>query len=217
MIRPVLESLIREGRVRRGLLGAEVKMVDKAEAKKLGISENVGVMIGGVFEGKAADKAGIQPGDIVLEADGRPTNDSSQFRNYVASTPPGTQMRLKILRNGSPQMISVTLEELTSDVVSENSGMVPALDAKVVPLTKELANQLGVPVERGGVVVMETASNGLAEQFGIQRGDIISRVDGQPIDSASSLQKAVAASREARRGTQIMVYRGNVRYRIDIE
>jgi Do/DeqQ family serine protease len=111
MARNVSEQLIKNGKVRRGQLGVAIEPVTPELASKLGMQDVRGVMVGAVSPNSPAARAGIREGDVVLAFNGTPVTDGNTLRNQVASTAPGTAVKLTISREGREQEIEVTLGE----------------------------------------------------------------------------------------------------------
>jgi Do/DeqQ family serine protease len=113
MARNVMDQLIKTGKVRRGQLGIVVQKVTSDIASSLGLREAKGVLVSQVQPGSAAERAGIQRGDIITSLNGVEVNDPNVFRNQIASTLPGSEVRLKVLREGREQELSAKLDEFT--------------------------------------------------------------------------------------------------------
>jgi S1-C subfamily serine protease len=111
MARSVMEQLIKTGKVQRGYLGVGVQPVTPEIADSLGLPEARGVIVNEVSRDSAAAKAGLRPGDVIVEFNDAPVGDGNTLRNRVASTPPGTKVNLTIVRKGREQQLSVTLGE----------------------------------------------------------------------------------------------------------
>jgi len=111
MARVVMQQLISTGKVRRGQLGIAIRKITSDVAAQLHVQEGKGVLVAQVQPGSPAAKAGLKEGDIILAFNGVEVNDPNTFRNQVASTPPGTTVRLTILRNGRQQEVQATLGE----------------------------------------------------------------------------------------------------------
>jgi serine protease Do len=111
MAESVMAQLKSSGKVRRGQLGVTVAPVTADVASKVGLPGPRGVIIAGVSPGSAADRAGLREGDVVLAFNGMAVNETNAFRNMVASTPPGTQVRLTVLRDGREVALTPTLGE----------------------------------------------------------------------------------------------------------
>src|SRR5262245_33006758 len=113
MARNVMDQLLREGRVHRGKLGITVGSLTPQMSEQFGYKGTQGALVQDVEEGQAAARAGIKPGDIVTEYQGQRITDSTQFRNLVAQTAPGTSVRFKVWRNGAERELTATLGEMT--------------------------------------------------------------------------------------------------------
>ncbi len=111
MARNVSEQLIKSGKVRRGQLGVAIEPVTPELASKLGMQEVRGVVVGAVSPNSPAARAGIREGDVILAFNGTPVTDGNTLRNQVASTAPGTAVKLTVSREGREQEIEVTLGE----------------------------------------------------------------------------------------------------------
>jgi S1-C subfamily serine protease len=111
MARNVSEQLIKAGKVRRGQLGIAIEPVTPELASKLGMQEVRGVMVGAVSPNNPAARAGIREGDVILAFNGTPVTDGNTLRNQVASTAPGTAVKVTVMRDGREQEIEVTLGE----------------------------------------------------------------------------------------------------------
>jgi serine protease Do len=112
----VMDTLVKTGKVRRGQLGIRVGKVTSEVAEKLKLRDQRGILVVQVQPGSAADRAGIQPGDIVTAFNGTEVNDPNVFRNLVAGTAPGTEVTLTIQRDGREQQVRATLGEFTPQV-----------------------------------------------------------------------------------------------------
>jgi Do/DeqQ family serine protease len=113
MARTVTETLVREGRVRRGQLGIAVTRPNSEAAKQLGITNNRGVVVTQVQPGSAADRAGLIKGDVITALNDVELSDPNVFRNQIASRVPGSEVTLTILRDGREQRITAVLGEFT--------------------------------------------------------------------------------------------------------
>lgn len=220
MARSVLEQLVKQGKVRRGQLGIVVQRVSSDIASSLGLKDARGVIVSEVKSGSAAERAGIQRGDVITAFDGREVVDPNSFRNEVASTAPGSAVTLTIQRGTTSQQVHVTLGEFTAEQgVEQNSssqGSNKATKGKlglaVEPLTPEIATQFGINKTIQGVVVAQVDPDGPSAESGIQQGDVIEQVNQRPVRSAADVEAALqrSAGRPAlllvnHRGTAIFV------------
>jgi serine protease Do len=219
MVKSVMDQLIKSGKVRRGQLGISVRRVDSDMAQSLGMSETKGIIVNSVTPGSAAERAGIRQGDVIIGLDGSPVTEVNAFRNRIASSGPGAQVTLTILRDNREQKITATTGEFKpegekSDQGEANPGATGQgkLGLSVIPLTPEIASALNVPAGTKGVVVDSVDPAGPAASTGLGRGDVIQEVNRQPISSAEDLRAAIDKNGNKpalllinRRGQQIYV------------
>jgi Do/DeqQ family serine protease len=111
MARSVMEQLVKNGKVRRGHLGVAIQPMTPELASNFGLSEVRGVVVNAVTPNSPAARAGIRQGDVIVGFNGEPVTDGNTLRNRVASTAPGTEVKLAIFRDRSEQQIRVTLGE----------------------------------------------------------------------------------------------------------
>lgn len=119
MARNVSDQLIKGGKVRRGQLGIAIEPVTPELASKLGMQEVRGVMVGALSPNSPAARAGIREGDVILAFNGTPVTDGNTLRNQVASTAPGTAVKVTVTRDGREQEIEVTLGEYQPPKVAQ--------------------------------------------------------------------------------------------------
>jgi serine protease Do len=206
MAKSVMEQLLKDGKVHRGLLGINIQNISDDTAKALELKDATGVLVSNVQSGSAADKAGIKRGDIIAAINGEKIEDSNVLRNKVASTPPGTAIKLTIVRNGNPQDVTATLDEFNADSKRDvnpqsdddngpaNESENGKLGLTLQPLTPQVAKQLGISADNGGVVVTDVDPGGPAAGEGISRGDVILEVNKQPVNSTVDVQSAIEKS-----------------------
>ncbi|HWS89862.1 MAG TPA: DegQ family serine endoprotease [Pyrinomonadaceae bacterium] len=215
MTRNVTEQLINAGRVRRGLLGVVVQAVTEDIAQSMGLKEVRGVIVGSVQRGSAAEKAGVRQGDVVTAFNGAAVNEPNELRNLVASTQPGSEVTLTLLRDGREQEVKVMVGELQADSAGARGGEQGGeqsegggrLGVTVTPLTPDLASRLRLPADRQGLVVTEVDPSGPAADAGLRQGDLIEQANRAPLKSTEDLRAAVEAAGE--RPVLLLVTRGN--------
>jgi serine protease Do len=161
-------------------------------AASFGFEGTEGVLIGDVIADGPADKAGLKPGDIVTKFNGRPASSANQLRNTVAGTAPNTRVTLEVFRDGRSRTLNVTIGELADDVASSSGGRVESstdLGMTVQPLTRELAQRLGIE-RQTGVVVTDVEVRSVAANGGIRPGDVIIAVGNKPIANLADYRAA---------------------------
>jgi Do/DeqQ family serine protease len=200
MAKTVMSQLIGKGKVNRGMLGVTIQGMTSELAQGLGLKETRGVLVSSVSAGGPAEKAGMKAGDVILEINGKKVNDPNDLRNTVAALSPGTDVTVTFARDGAEQQVKVKLIELDSvaqparrDGGGGEQGS-PTLGIGVVPLTPELAEELGLRRGTQGVVIQSVDPNGPAAEAGLQPGDVIQEVNRQPVRTPQEMRAALQRS-----------------------
>ena len=191
-----VQQLREHGRVSRGLLGVQVGPVDREMAEAFNLERPVGALVNEVNEGSAADQAGIEPGDVILEFNGIEVESSGDLPPLVGANPPGTEADIVVSRNGTRRTFTVVLdaleeeaddERLAADAGGERSN---ALGLQVEPIGAEQRRALGDPA--GGVLVSRVESDA-AYRAGMRRGDVILAINNQAVEDVESFEEQVAS------------------------
>ncbi|MDQ3713124.1 MAG: Do family serine endopeptidase [Acidobacteriota bacterium] len=202
MAKGVLEQLVATGRVRRGLLGVGIQAVSEEIKEGFGLKDTKGVLINDVKRGGAAEKAGVKRDDVIVAINGETIHDTNVLRNKVAGTQPGTEIKLKIMRDGQEQELSVVLDELNPENAktaqpneNDRGAQTPnesgKLGLNLQPITPPIARQLELPEDTGGVVVTAVDQNGASAKVGVARGDVILTINRQAVSSLDEVQAAL--------------------------
>ncbi len=109
LARPVMQSIIKDGHVKRGWLGVAIQDLTKDLADSLQLDSRDGVLVGNVIAGSPADEAGLQSGDIILRFGGKPPRTANQLRNAVAATAPDTETVVALFRDGKTRTLKVVI------------------------------------------------------------------------------------------------------------
>ncbi len=193
MAKFVMESLIKHGTVVRGYLGVYIQDIDETMAKAMKLPGTEGALVSDVTEDSPAAKAGIKQGDVILEMNGEKVKSTTQLRNTIAATMPGTEIKLKIWRDGKEKTIEVKLGKLESDKTTpETEEKLESLFGfKVKPFNSELAEKYQIEGKRSGVVVTEVKPGSNAARAGLREGDLIVAINRNKIKSLEDFNKAV--------------------------
>jgi serine protease Do len=119
LARYVMEQIVVDGKVTRGYLGVKIQPLTQDLAKQSNLTERKGALIAEVTPGSPGDHAGLKPGDIVKEFDGKPVTNSLRLQLMVAEKVPGSEVTLKVIRQGKEQTLTVKLGEMPSELFSE--------------------------------------------------------------------------------------------------
>jgi serine protease Do len=198
LARNVMNQILKNGKVTRAYLGILPQDVTPAMARAFDEKEAKGVVVGDVTASSPAKEAGVQRGDIIQELNGKPVADSNQLRMTISMMEPGTTVKLKLIRNGSPRELSVALAEMpteTAKVKAGEEGVEKALDGvEVTNLHPRIAEQLNLPPSTTGVVVTDVDPSSKMADSGLRQGDVIQEVNHQPVKSVSEFQSAIHKS-----------------------
>ena len=205
MVRGVVESLIADGSVARGWLGVVMRPVSSDEAADDGpggIEVGTGIVVDAIVVDGPAQRAGVQPGDIVLRIGGRSMTDPDTFTRLIAEFKPDSEVPVELVRDGEKRSVSVKLGGRPSDPRHETiSGreMQQMIGFQLGRLSEESARRLGVQ-PGPGLVVKEIAGRSPAARWGLRRGDVIRRINGVEPRSVADFEREVSAafSRRAR-------------------
>jgi serine protease Do len=218
LARTVMESIIQHGRVIRGYLGIWLQDLNPSLAKEFDLKDKSGVIITDVIPGSPAEKAGLKVEDIVTELDGKPAKDSRHLKLQVGALAPDARARLKILRDGKPKTIEVTLKELPdseqtsrTDRRRETPSDETLQGVTVGDITAAARRQWGIPRELEGALVMQVAPDSASYEAGLRPGDVILELNRQRVRNA---EDAVALSEKAKDKTTLLRVwsRGGTRY-----
>lgn len=172
----IQNQLRANGKVSRGRLGVVIQEINKDLAESLGLAKIGGAAVNAVEKGGPAEKAGIEPGDVILKYDGKPVTNSSDLPRLVASTKPGTKAVVQIWRNGAARDVSVTVGEAQEEKAPVRAGRNPKSSDKqanrlglvVSELTAEQRRELKT---NGGLLIEDV--RGGSQRADLRPGDII--------------------------------------------
>jgi serine protease Do len=197
---------LRTGKITRGVIGVSVIAVPLDALQEFGLKERRGALVGQVGRGQPAARAGIEPGDVILEFNGKPVRNTDELVGTVTRTKPGTTVPVKILRDKQERTVNVTVDEL--DLEDEGNRQRGARETSNEPddeesaekfgitigqLTPEAAQRLRAPSDAQGVLISEVEQGSPAFRAGLVRGDIITRINRQPVRSVQEASRALGA------------------------
>ncbi|MBT8046974.1 MAG: DegQ family serine endoprotease [Xanthomonadales bacterium] len=189
-----VKQLREHGKVSRGLMGVQVGTVTREMAEAFGLERPVGALVNDVTAGSAAERAGIEPGDVILEFDGELIESSGDLPPVVGANPPGTEAEVLVSRNGKKKTFVVVLDALEADEdgnllgSSGTNGHSNALGLLVESIDENGRRALGNP--EGGVVVSRIESDA-AFRAGLRVGDVILTINNMPVEDTGSFDEIV--------------------------
>ena len=194
----VSDQLVNSGEVRRGYIGTQIQAVDAKTAKQFNVKINEGAIVHSVLPGSPAEKAGLEPGDVILNLNGQKIDSPTALQGVVEQLSIGKGYPMEIVRDGKRQKLTVTIEQLPKDLTvasTEDSGEEPR-DSKfdkfgleLRALTKDLAKQFGLKATTG-LIVTGVQEGSIADQSGIKAGDMIEKAGGLVMNSVEDFEKA---------------------------
>jgi serine protease Do len=213
MARGVATQLLQGGEVTRGHLGVAVQELTPELADSFGLKGKKGVLVSQVTRGSPAAKAGLRQGDLIVRYQGEAVEDTGKFRNRISLTPPGTDARLVIVRDGREQGVSVRIGRLDESRVAARDVQEATAELGLVvqTITPDLAEKLRArPGE--GVVVTQVIPGSVASMAGIEPGAVILQVNKQPVRSAEEFAELASATSKAKRVLLLISRRGATYY-----
>lgn len=212
MAKNILPDLKTKGKVTRGWMGISVQDVTEDIAKSLKLSQRSGALISEVFKGDPADKAGIRPGDVILEINGKNIKDTHQLLILIASFHVGEKVNVKVSRDGQEKTYQVIVDERKDrpEVAIESGDGKTSFGMSVQDITPQIARQLGIPMSKG-VIVTEVDEGSPADEVGIQPRDIILQVNKVNIGSLKDYQREIAKP-AAKNSILLLIKRGKTTY-----
>ncbi|MEO8132746.1 MAG: DegQ family serine endoprotease [Betaproteobacteria bacterium] len=208
----VENQILKNGKVSRGQLGITIQDINQSLAESFGLKRAAGALVSSVTPGGPAAKAGVLAGDVILRYNDRELTNSSELPVQVARAAPGSKASLEVLRKGETKRLDVTLGEVKDGKVAaatpgaESHGR---LGLAARSLSPEERKQAGVD---GGVVVEQVT--GPAAEAGIQQGDVVLSINGNPIKSAEEMRSLVA---KAGKHVALLVQRDEVKIFVPID
>jgi len=198
-IRDLLPQL-RTGKITRGVIGVEVSVDPLAGpvAKGLGLPDNNGALLRTISPGGPAAKAGLQPGDVIVEFNGHPVKDSDALVAMVVRTKPGTTVPITVYRDKQRKSLNITVDEL--DLAAEQGGQATREEPRSAPtatgfgmevdaVSPERAQELELPRGQGGAVITRVERNSPASNAGLSPNDVILQVNRQPVTSVAQVTR----------------------------
>lgn len=225
LAKSVAEDLIAHGKVRRGYIGVQITRVDAATAKAVGLDKPRGIMVQNVVEDGAASKEDIEPGDIILEIDGRELYLPNDLQSYVASLSADTKVKLLIYRDGDKLERHVTLKGKEEDVDVDTANKekdkpkkdtlekveveIEDIGVKVRSMSTEEYEKYSV---EKGILISNVIPYSKAHNQGLFKGLVITKINKTKIDSVSEFEKIINESKGEAVLLQVIDDRGTTRF-----
>jgi len=193
MAKNVVEQLKASGSVVRGWLGVMIQPVTPELAAQFKLDRPIGALVGEVSAGSPAERAGIKPGDVIVEFDGKEISQMSMLPNLVAQTRVGSKVDVALIRKGVKKKVSVTIAKLEEERLAmerQPPGLSKEMGLTIQDLTPEIAASLGIE-DKDGVLVTDVEPASPAGEAGLRRGDLILEVNQEPVKDVQSFIKKI--------------------------
>jgi len=196
IVQPVMDSLVRYGKVEHSYIGVSISDVTPENSKFFDLKDANGALISEVQADSPGANAGLKVGDVIVGLDGKKVAGAGELQAEVSSKRPGTKVTLDVLRDGKNLNVSVRLEALGSKDKDEelsasgNNGK-PRWGIGIADLTSDVREQLQAPSNLKGAVVQRVQPGSPAEDAGLQPGNVIESVNRQQTPTAADVQKAL--------------------------
>ena len=216
MANRIMSDLIDKGYVTRSWLGVIIQDLDSETADALDIDTRNGALIADVVKDSPAEAAGIQEGDVIIEFNGKSIANTANLKNVVSLSTPESTNRVKVIRDGAPKTVKVTLQELPenpSQFVSRERTTTNDFGLQLKRINKTLRKQYEIDSDQDGLVVTRIDRNGEAFQKGIREGDLVKRVGTEKVESINEFNRLVEKSKS--KGTVLLLVKkpgGGSRY-----
>jgi serine protease Do len=200
----VKNQIVTTGKVQHARLGVAVQEVNQALADSFNLDRPEGALVSSVEKGSPADKAGLQPGDVIRAVDGQPIVASGDLPAIISGATPGASVKLDVWRKGGQVELSARLASASDKVAGADSGPAAAdggkLGLALRPLESAEKRESGITT---GLVVED--ASGAAAQAGVEAGDVLLAVNGAPAKSVEQVRSIVA---KATKSVALLIQRG---------
>ncbi len=187
VVSKIQDQLVKHGKVTRGRIGVTIQDVNQALADSFGLKTPHGALVSSVDKGGPAEKAGVEPGDVIVKLGDKTIERSGDLPAQVADLAPGSKTALEVIRKGSTKTLTLTIGEMKAEKVAakDHPAAPPGkLGLAVRPLNADEQDETGI---KGGLLVQQVS--GPAAKAGIQPGDVILALNGTPVRSVDELRK----------------------------
>ena len=191
-VRELLPQL-RTGKITRGRIGVNVRAIPREAVDELGLKNREGALVAAVSENGAADKAGMEPGDVITSFNGKNVRNNNELVTLVTSTRPGTTVPVRVVRDGKERTINLTVDELDLEAEGNlarggrNNAPPPddpeptvGFGITLQNVTPQIARQLRLD-SNSGAVITSVEPGSAAARAGLNEGDVILRVGRTPV------------------------------------
>jgi serine protease Do len=230
LAKPIVDQLEQFGRTRRGWLGVRIQTVTPEIAESLGLKDVRGALVASITEGGPAEKAKLEPGDIILKFNNQDLDAMRQLPRLVAETPIGTKAEVLYWRGGKTATTKVEVGELEqaekeglletgeapAKIMAVRGTDIPSVGITINSLSPAVRESYEIPENAKGVVVTEVKSASESAEKGLMAGDVIVEINQQPAGDAANAKKLIEDAQKSGKSSILLLVdhqgRGDVRF-----
>jgi len=191
LAKSIVEQLKQSGSVVRGWLGVLIQQITPEIAEGLEIKGVKGVLVADVTPDSPAEKAGIERGDIILDFNGKEVDEVTELTTMVAGMAPGSQVNVKLIRDGNEKDVTVKLGKLPDSIAEINGEDIKEdIGITASEITPRIASRYKLDDEKG-VVITNVERGSLAAESGLRPGDVILEIGRNPINNLKDYREAI--------------------------
>ncbi|WP_306117758.1 MULTISPECIES: Do family serine endopeptidase [unclassified Roseitalea] len=215
----VIDQLREFGETRRGWLGVRIQEVTDDIAESLGMEMAQGALVAGVIEGGPVDDGSIEPGDVIIEFDGKPVESMRELPRVVAESPVGKEVEVVVLRDGEEQTVNVTLGRLedgerlalaTEPTGQDEEATIEMFGMTLAELDEARREEFSISDEvTGGVVITEVEPGSAADNKDVSAGEVIVEIAQEAVSTPAEVEEAIEKLRESDRRNALLMLAGS--------
>jgi serine protease Do len=209
LAQPVIEQLMKSGKVERGWIGVRIQAVTDAIADTLGLDKARGALVTDVDQNSPAARAKLLPGDVILSFDGKPIEKTRQLPRLVAETPADKSVAAGVWRDGKEASVDIKVGALNAEKLAvapppadnpqKDTPTVDAVGMSLAKVTPELRRDMELTEDVKGVIVIDVDEDGAAAKQGVQPGDVVAAVGRDAVTAPEQVVEKVEAAKKAGR------------------
>lgn len=201
----ILGQLRTNGKVIRGYLGVRISEVTQQLQETFGLDSRDGALVEEVMPDRAGDKAGLEHGDVIISVDGTKIASTRELIDSISAMPPGTKVKLKVIRDGEERAVTAELEERATQEAEdsqsepeeeEQNQSAERIGIEVAELSERNREYYRIGEDVDGLVISDVQTVSPAGLGGLREGDVLIEADGNPLSSPSDLIEVLAGIRE---------------------
>lgn len=220
LAQPIIDQLTKYGRTRRGWMGVRIQSVTDEIAESLGLDKSTGALIAAITPTGPSEKAGLKPGDIILNFDGREVHEMRELPRIVAETEIDSEINVTYWRDGKEHKTTIIIGELekaeesgiinNETITSSNDTQTDDVKLNELGLTvKSLSpvdrEKYGISESTNGVLITKVTNNSEAAEKGLGAGEVILEVNQKPVTKISDLRAAISNAKKSKRHSVLLL------------